>query len=100
MTLLSANGELTYAGADVGQKGVPQTSPGGSLPEPAFIADAADTIVDLFVHGAGLAQRWFILTGLGDLYACGDNTDGICTGGIAGPTPTANAVWARISFVL
>ncbi len=71
------------------------------IPAPMFITDGTDSITDLFVHGTGAtAQRWFVLTELGNLYACGDNTDAICTGAVAATTPALNATWSRISFVL
>ncbi len=103
MTLLMTTGVLAYAGASIGQQGVANSlipAAYNLIPAPLFITNGSDSIVDLYLHGSGLNQRFFISTALGNLYACGDNTDSICTGGIADTTPAANTVWSRISFVL
>ncbi|MBU6454738.1 MAG: hypothetical protein KGS72_23425 [Cyanobacteria bacterium REEB67] len=101
LILLMSDGRLVYAGADDGQLSV--ADPSGAfniLPEPKFIRDGSDTIIDVFVHGTGLLQRWFILTASGYLYACGNNADAICTGAAATTVAVVNSVWSKIDLSL
>ena len=99
MALIMASGQVVYAGADVGQQGIPDSSGAYSaLPMPNFLLDGSDSIVDACVHGTGLTQRWFILTANGKLYACGDNSYGLCSGGRLTPVTMAQNLWRRIAF--
>ncbi|MBS2010571.1 MAG: hypothetical protein JST01_26215 [Cyanobacteria bacterium SZAS TMP-1] len=99
MIVLTTAGHLAYAGADIGQ--LPVAAPSGAynfLPMPKPLLDGTDTVVDVFVHGTGLTQRWFVLTANGNLYGCGSNADAICCGGIASTVLAANVAWHPISF--
>jgi YD repeat-containing protein len=101
LILLMTNGTIAYAGADIGQEPIANTVYPGSyslIAMPPQIMNGTDTISDIFVHGTGLTQRWFILTGSGKLYACGQNNDAICMGAIATTTAQLNAVWQEIAF--
>lgn len=62
---------------------------------PRGIVAPARSIKDFFVHGTTSTQRAFFLTEDGDLYAYGDNTLGICTGGLMYSTTNTTEVWAK-----
>jgi YD repeat-containing protein len=99
-----SNGQIAYAGLDNGQIGVDTTVPGHTgkykyIVAPYDILNGSKTISDIFVHGTGVTQRIFILTTSGDLYACGLNTDSICTACIPSETPAANTHWSKINFL-
>lgn len=89
MIVLTTSGRLVYAGTANGQIGINNTlNPGAYsyIALPRELLDGTENIVDLFVHGSATTQRWFVLTDVGNLYACGNNADSICTGGIASDT--------------
>ncbi|MBS1992676.1 MAG: hypothetical protein JSS83_19290 [Cyanobacteria bacterium SZAS LIN-3] len=101
LILLMTDGRLVYAGADVGQLPIDNTVTPGAyslIAMPAFILNGSDTIADIFVHGTGLLQRWFILTGSGRLFASGNNADAICAGGAATAVAVVSSVWQEITF--
>jgi len=101
LIVLTTSGLLAYAGVDNGQLGIASVAEPGAftyLPTPRQFLAGTETIADLFVHGTSTTQRWFILTNLGNLYACGSNVDSICTGGVSSNTMNANAEWQRIAF--
>ena len=52
---------------------------------PQSISSGAENIIDAFVNNDSTSARIFILTDQGNLYASGDNTDGVTTGGVSGP---------------
>jgi YD repeat-containing protein len=98
LIILTTNGQLVYAGADNGQIGItdPVSGAFNRIATPQDLMDGTDTVVDLFVHGTGLTQRWFVLTANGNLYGCGQNADCICTGGVSSSVPALNAQWQPI----
>lgn len=101
LIMLTTGGVLAYAGVDNGQQGINSAlypNAYSYVPSPRQILDGSETITDIFIHGGSSTQRWFILTSLGNLYACGSNVDSICTGGITSDTMPANAAWSRIQF--
>ena len=101
LILVMTDGRIAYAGADVGQLPIDNTVTPGAyslIAMPAFILNGSDTIADIFVHGTGLLQRWFILTGSGRLFASGNNADAICAGGVATAVAVVSSVWQEISF--
>lgn len=104
MIVLMASGQIAYAGLDNGQLGVDTTVSGHSgaykyLMAPQEVLNGSDAISDIFVHGSGATQRLFILTASGSLYATGNNTDAICTGGIATDSAMPNTFWSKINFL-
>jgi YD repeat-containing protein len=104
MIVQMTNGQIAYAGLDNGQLGVDTTVSGHSgaykyLMAPRDVLNATEVITDIFVHGTGATQRLFILTASGNLYASGNNTDAICTGGIATDSAMPNAFWSKINFL-
>ncbi|MBX9879719.1 MAG: hypothetical protein K2Y22_14775 [Candidatus Obscuribacterales bacterium] len=81
---VTTTGKVVYAGTDVSQLGLANTvNPGAYkyIPMPISILNGSEVITDIFTHGTGLAQRFFALTDLGNLYASGSNLNSICTGG-------------------
>jgi YD repeat-containing protein len=84
---------LVYAGQDNGQIPIASAVNAGAyfyIALPRVIIDGTEEVVDMFVHGTSTTQRWFILTSAGNVYACGNNADSICIGGIASNViPTA-----------
>ncbi len=84
LMVVTTTGRVAYAGADVSQIGVANTvNPGAYkyIPTPPSILNGSEIITDMFAHGTGTAQRYFVLTDLGNLYACGSNVNSLCTGG-------------------
>ncbi|MBU6455554.1 MAG: hypothetical protein KGS72_27530 [Cyanobacteria bacterium REEB67] len=100
LILLTTTNQLVYAGADNGQLSYPDmhTNAFNRLPMPFELMTGSDTIADLFVHGTGLLQRWFILTATGHLYGCGSNADAICAGAVATSVLAANAQWQTVAL--
>ena len=99
MIVLTTAGKLAYAGGNNGQSGIDNTTTPGAykyLATPRQIADGTEDIVDIFVHGSGANQRWFILTDAGSLYAAGSNIDSICTGGLSSDVAPTTVVWHKI----
>lgn len=99
MLVLTTSGKLAYAGADLGQVGIDNTTNPGAykfLATPRSIMDGTEVITDVFVHGTVTTQRIFILTDNGSLYASGDNTDSIATGGLSSDVKPAAVVWHKI----
>jgi len=100
MIVLTTTGKLAFAGATDDQIAIPNTATPGAysfIPTPVEFLNGAETVADLFVHGTQATQRWFILSNLGNLYACGSNVGGICTGGISsGTTPPPYVAWTKI----
>lgn len=102
LILLTTGGILCFAGQSNGQLAIDNTATPGAykfVPTPEQILIGDEDIVDLFVHGSGTAQRWFILTDLGNLYASGSNTDSVATAGLSSDAMTANVSWYKISFM-
>jgi alpha-tubulin suppressor-like RCC1 family protein len=103
--VLTSAGEIVYAGAANGQIGVASTTNPGYyylIPSPVQILvqnETNETIDDIFVHGTSTAQRIFVLTSAGNLYASGTQANSICTGGVASDTAVANTAWFKISFM-
>lgn len=94
MVVVTTTGKVVYAGADVSQLGLANTvNPGAYkyIPAPTPILNGSEIITNIFFHGTGLGQRMFVLTDLGNLYSCGNNTNSICTGG-------ANSSMAKTAF--
>jgi YD repeat-containing protein len=93
LLVLTTGGDLVYAGVDDGQ--LPTDSavnPGAYsyIRLPKAILDGIENIIDIFAHGTSTTQRYFLLTDAGNLYACGNNADSVCLGGIASNViPTA-----------
>jgi len=101
LIVLTTSGVLVFAGVNNGQEAIDNNLYSGAysyIPTPRQLLDGTETISDLFVHGNIATQRWFILTTLGNLYACGSNVDSICTGGVSSDTMAANVEWYRIAF--
>ncbi|MBU6455553.1 MAG: hypothetical protein KGS72_27525 [Cyanobacteria bacterium REEB67] len=101
LILLMTDGRLLYSGADVGQIPYDNTVTPGAwslIAMPAQFLNGAETIADLFVHGTGLTQRWFILTASGRLFASGSNLDAICAGAVATSVAVVTSVWQEITF--
>jgi YD repeat-containing protein len=90
--ILTTDGKIAYAGTDNGQLSITNTlTPSVKyIVMPRQILEGSEDVLDIFVHGTAGTQRLFILTDAGNVYACGSNTDGICTGGIVGTTPPAS----------
>lgn len=99
LAILTDTNQLMFAGTANGQISISNASIAGSyfIPMPRSFIDGTETISDLFVEGTSATQRWFILSNLGNLYACGSNTNSVCTGGVATPTPNPNAAWYKIN---
>jgi alpha-tubulin suppressor-like RCC1 family protein len=103
MIILTTGNILAYAGENNGQIAINNNTANPTaykfVPTPEQILNGSEQIVDLFVHGTGTAQRWFILTDQGNLFASGSNLDSVCTGGVSSDTMTANVAWHKISFM-
>jgi YD repeat-containing protein len=101
MSVLTTTGKLAFAGAAEGQLAIANTVTPGAysyIPTPLEFLNGTETIAELFVHGTQATQRWFILSNLGNLYACGSNVGGICTGGISsGTAPPPYVAFQKIS---
>lgn len=101
LIVLTASGRLVYAGSPNGIIGVNNnTFPGAYyyLPMPASIFNGTESIASVFVHGTNITQRLFLLTDQGNLYASGDNTNCICTGGLTSNNTPASINWHHIDF--
>lgn len=101
MTALLESGQLVFAGVANAQAAIASTQYPGAyslIPTPRQLLDGSETISDLFVHGSGTSQRWFILSSRGNLFTCGKNASSICTGGVASDAAAANVNWYQISF--
>jgi YD repeat-containing protein len=99
---LTTAGKIVYAGAANGQIGLNNAVTSGAyyyIPSPLQILNGTETIDDVFVHGTSTAQRIFVLTSAGNLYACGLHANSICTGGIASDAAVASTAWYKISFM-
>jgi YD repeat-containing protein len=102
MIIQTTSGILAYCGESNGQIGIDNSVTPGAykyIPTPRAIIDGRESITDVFVHGTSTTQRWFILTDLGNLYACGQNSNAICTGGVNSDSMQANTAWSKISFM-
>jgi hypothetical protein len=101
LILLMTDGHIVYSGADVGQLPVDNIVTPGAwslIAMPAQFLNTSETISDIFIHGTGLTQRWFILTVSGRLFASGSNADAICAGAVATSVAVLNSVWQEITF--
>lgn len=99
LIILTAGGRLAYAGLDNGQIGVSSSvNPTAFkwLPIPDPIMEGTEAIVDMFVHGTAATQRFFVLTNMGKLYACGYNADSVCTAGYSSNVMPTSVSWYRV----
>lgn len=101
LIVLLANGKVIYAGGDAGQLPLASVINTGFykyIATPRQILDGTETPVNILTHGTELLQRWFILTDKGNLYACGNNADSVCTGGISSDLKATSTEWFKIDF--
>lgn len=101
LIMQTTTGKLAYAGEDNGQIAIDNTVTPGAykyIPTPRSIIDGRESITDVFVHGTSTTQRWFILTDKGNLYACGQNSNAICYGGLNSDSTQTNVAWSKINF--
>jgi YD repeat-containing protein len=92
--VLTTSGRISYCGNDNGQLPIADAANPNSfyIVLPRVILDGTETIVDIFPQGSAALQRIFLLTDKGNLYACGNNTDSVCTGGFS-----SNVIAAAVS---
>ena len=99
--VLCSDGSLKYAGNANGIYGVAdQNMPVGvkyipTIPQMPF---PQNEISQWFLHGTGATQRLFVLTKKGKLFALGDNTNAIVTGGLEYSTTNTGGMWYQIDL--
>lgn len=83
LVVLDSDGNLWFAGHDYGfYCGDTAVQRNRFTPFiPANLANVGEKIVDIHTHGTDAAYRLFALTNEQNLYAVGDNSYGVCTGG-------------------
>ena len=97
--ILCSDGALKYSGNSNGFFGIadPNFSSGvyniPTIPQMPF---PQNEIVDMFMHGTINTQRLCVLTKKGKIFALGNNTNAIVTGGVAYSTTNTAEMWYQV----
>ena len=97
--VLCSDGSMKYSGNANGLFGVVDsnfTSGVYDIPTIPQMPFPQNEIVSMFMHGTINTQRLFVLTKKGKLFALGNNTNAIVTGGVEFSTTNTSGMWYQI----